>query len=53
MAAALSSLGDGNWRMGEGMSKTGQRTNAAEDDDSGILENYIRKGLLFSSNLPG
>ena len=41
MAAALITLGDGNWRMGEGMSKTGQR-NAANGDDAGILENYIR-----------
>ena len=42
MAAALSTLGDGNWRMGEGMSKTGQRTNVPDTDESGILENYIR-----------
>ncbi|KAH7105240.1 Cullin repeat-like-containing domain protein [Auriculariales sp. MPI-PUGE-AT-0066] len=40
MSAALSSLGDGNWRMGEGMSKTGRSTGLVEDD-SGILENYI------------
>ncbi|KZV87009.1 hypothetical protein EXIGLDRAFT_680369 [Exidia glandulosa HHB12029] len=40
MASALNTLGDGNWRMGEGMSKTGQRT-GMPDDESGVLENYI------------
>lgn len=48
MASALNTLGDGNWRMGEGMSKTGQRT-GAPDDDSGVLENYICASLTVLS----
>ncbi|EJD43374.1 hypothetical protein AURDEDRAFT_66656 [Auricularia subglabra TFB-10046 SS5] len=41
MASALNTLGDGNWRMGEGMGKTGQRAGNLDDDDSGVLENYV------------
>ena len=49
MASALNTLGDGNWRMGEGMSKTGQRQGVPDDDESGVLENYICALLLYVS----
>ncbi len=46
-ASALLTLGDGNWRMGEG-AQVG-KTKPAELDDKTIVEHYT---CTFSSRLP-
>lgn len=43
--AALYALGDGNWKMGEGI-QVGK--GAKEEDDGSIVEHFIRE--LVSSN---
>ena len=40
--SALYALGDGNWKMGEGV-QVGKGNK--DDDDSGIVEHFIRKQL--------
>jgi hypothetical protein len=46
VGSALLSLGDGNWKMGEGV-QVGKGSKLGEGDEQTILEHYVR-GCLFS-----
>lgn len=41
--ASLSTLGDGNWRMGEGVGKGGKIGGTTVENERALLEHYIRK----------
>ena len=41
--ASLSTLGDGNWKMGEGVGKTGKVGGTAAESDQVLLEHYLRQ----------
>lgn len=46
VGSALVSLGDGNWKMGEGV-QVGKAAKAGESDESVILEHFICKHPKF------
>lgn len=47
VGAALLTLGDGNWKMGEGMQAG--KTKLGQGDEQTVLEHYIRKSVLHPS----
>ena len=48
VASALMTLGDGNWRMGEGVQVGQKAPKIADIDERTILEHYTCKPPLYS-----
>lgn len=45
--ASLSTLGDGNWKMGDGAAKTGKVGGTAVESDQVLLEHYLRQFAIY------
>lgn len=44
--ASLSTLGDGNWRMGEGVGKGGKIGNTAIENEKALVGHFIRRSFI-------
>ena len=45
VVTSLTTLGDGNWKMGEGVGKGGKVSSSADGHERVLLEHYICESL--------